>query len=50
MLVIGAVALMFAVVLVLRLATGVHDPVLVLAAVPAAVLAVEFGLIGAIIG
>jgi diguanylate cyclase (GGDEF)-like protein len=49
-LVIGAVALMFAIVLVLRLATGVHDPVLVLAAVPAAVLAVEFGLVGGIIG
>jgi diguanylate cyclase (GGDEF)-like protein len=49
-LVVCAVALMFAIVGVLRFATGASDPVLVLAAVPVAVLAVEFGLLGGIIG
>lgn len=50
MLVLGAVALMFATVFVLRLATGPDDPVLVLAAAPVALLAVEFGLAAALIG
>jgi diguanylate cyclase (GGDEF)-like protein len=50
LIVIGAAALMFAVVLVLRLATGADDPVLILAAVPVALLAVELGLVAGLIG
>jgi diguanylate cyclase (GGDEF)-like protein len=49
-LVIAAVALMFAIVFVLRLAIDTTDPVLFLAVAPVAVLAMWFGLVAGIIG
>jgi diguanylate cyclase (GGDEF)-like protein len=46
----AAAAAMFAIVFVLRLEAGTDDPVLLLAAVPVAVLAVELGIVAGIIG
>jgi diguanylate cyclase (GGDEF)-like protein len=49
-LVIGAVAVMFALILALRMTAGSDDPILVLAAAPVAILVVELGLVAGLIG